>query len=241
MASHITVLATLSLVVAMLCALLIILHELRAPQHMAIMNVVWPVTALYAGPLALAAYFSFGRAHKHTSNDKQQAASPHDRKRPPGASVAKGATHCGAGCTLGDVISEALLQFTPGIAVVLGWRVLWQDKIFSAWILDFLLAFALGILFQYFSLKPMHPELSRSAALKRALQADALSLTAWQVGMYAVMALAHFLIFPRLIGATLAEGSLTFWWVMQFAMMAGFVTAYPVNRWLIASGLKEAM
>jgi hypothetical protein len=30
------------------------------PQHMWIMNVVWPITALYAGPLALWGYFTFG-------------------------------------------------------------------------------------------------------------------------------------------------------------------------------------
>ena len=29
--------------------------------------------------------------------------------------------------------------------------------------------------------------------------------------------------------------------MMQIAMMAGFVTSYPVNWWLINSGLKERM
>jgi hypothetical protein len=28
---------------------------------------------------------------------------------------------------------------------------------------------------------------------------------------------------------------------MQIAMVAGFVTAYPVNWWLIKSGIKEKM
>jgi hypothetical protein len=28
---------------------------------------------------------------------------------------------------------------------------------------------------------------------------------------------------------------------MQFAMMAGFMTSYPVNIWLLRAGLKEKM
>ncbi len=34
-------------------------------QHMAIMNLVWPITALYGGPMALAAYFLIGRSGSH--------------------------------------------------------------------------------------------------------------------------------------------------------------------------------
>ncbi len=29
--------------------------------------------------------------------------------------------------------------------------------------------------------------------------------------------------------------------MMQIAMLAGFVSSYPVNWWLIRSGIKEAM
>ena len=32
-----------------------------------------------------------------------------------------------------------------------------------------------------------------------------------------------------------------FWFLMQIAMLGGFVTAYPVNWWLIRAGLKEKM
>lgn len=59
--------------------------------------------------------------------------------------------------------------------------------------------------------------------------------------MYLVMAIAHFVIFPDMLGQRLSPDSIGFWWVMQFAMLAGMMTAYPVNRWLIARGIKEAM
>ena len=32
-----------------------------------------------------------------------------------------------------------------------------------------------------------------------------------------------------------------FWFMMQIAMMFGFMTSYPVNWWLIRQGVKEAM
>src|SRR5690349_2486800 len=35
------------------CALMIVIDELRRPQKLMIMNFVWPITALYLGPAAL--------------------------------------------------------------------------------------------------------------------------------------------------------------------------------------------
>jgi hypothetical protein len=32
-----------------------------------------------------------------------------------------------------------------------------------------------------------------------------------------------------------------FWFMMQIAMLAGFFTSYPVNWWLLRSGIKEKM
>jgi hypothetical protein len=237
-----------SIALAVVGAVWTALDELRRPQQMAIMNVVWPVTVLYSGALGLWAYFAFGRqASKHERHDDIERPRPRhsDRRElhsfPKQSQIAKGTLHCGAGCALGDLIAETLIAVFPALAVLLGWHTLWHDAIFSVWILDFLLAFALGILFQYWSIKPMHEDLSPRAALKRALQADTLSLIAWQTGMYAVMALAHFWIAPRVLQARLQPGGVVFWWFMQFAMLAGFCTSYPVNRWLIRRGIKETM
>ncbi|HJT79714.1 MAG TPA: DUF4396 domain-containing protein [Chthoniobacterales bacterium] len=32
-----------------------------------------------------------------------------------------------------------------------------------------------------------------------------------------------------------------FWFMMQIAMLAGFLTSYPVNWWLLRAGIKEKM
>jgi hypothetical protein len=154
--------------------------------------------------------------------------------------VAKGTLHCGAGCTLGDIVAEWLCLALPGIAIALGWGRLFAEKMFAVWILDYGLAFLFGLAFQYFTIKPMR-NLSAGAGLVQAFKADALSLTAWQVGMYGFMAFASLFIFQHSLKTRLSVNSVEFWFMMQIAMAAGFLTAYPVNWWLIRRGIKEAM
>ena len=106
------------------------------------------------------------------------------------AAAALGDTHCGSGCTLGDIVAEWL--------VVL---------------------------------------LSVGRGIAAALEADTASLVAWQAGMYGWMAVATFAIFHRELDKT----DPIFWFMMQIAMLAGLVAAWPVNAWLIAKGVKERM
>jgi hypothetical protein len=77
--------------------------------------------------------------------------------------------------------------------------------------------------------------------LKEAAKADVASLTFWQIGMYGMMAIFHFAVFKGLWGADVTAADPAFWFAMQIAMMAGFVTAYPVNWLLIRKGVKEEM
>lgn len=108
------------------------------------------------------------------------------------------------------------------------------------WIPDFVVAFALGIWFQYLTIKPMRG-LSPGQGMIAALKADIASITAWQVGMYGLMATIQFLWFKPAYGGIAEVASPEFWFAMQRAMLAGFSTSYPVNWWLIRKGLKEAM
>ncbi len=197
-----------------------------------IMNVVWPITALFASVLGVVGYLAFGR-NKTTAGAAQTG-----KKRPFSIAVGKGTTHCGAGCTLGDITAEWLAVIFPSVAVWLGWGSIFAEKMFAVWILDFVFAFAFGIAFQYFTIKPMR-KLSAGAGLIAALKADSLSLTCWQIGMYGFVAFAHFYLFGDLLKVRLEVASVEFWFMMQIAMLAGFVTAYPANWWLISRGIKE--
>lgn len=237
-------LAIISLLLGAASALVVLFDIRRDPQHMTIMNFVWPISGLYAGPLAVGAYWKWRRLGSHSRAKAAMDAGkpmPSKAKTPHYATVGKGAAHCGAGCTLGDICAEWLAFFIPAIAVWLGWQSLFSEKIFAVWILDYVLAFGFGIVFQYFAIKPMNDDMSPRQGIIAALKADTLSLTAWQVGMYGFMALAHFWIFASLLGTKLEVNSVEFWFMMQIAMVCGFMTAYPVNVWLIDKGIKEAM
>lgn len=106
--------------------------------------------------------------------------------------------------------------------------------------MDFVAAYLLGIVFQYFTIAPMR-SLDLTDGLWAAIKADTLSLLAWQAGMYAFMALAIFYLFGVIFRSNLAVNSTEFWFSMQLAMLFGFATSYPVNWWLLRSGLKEKM
>ncbi len=108
--------------------------------------------------------------------------------------------------------------------------------IWPALIADFALAYLLGIVFQYFAIVPMRG-LGFKAGVVAAVKADTLSIAAYEIGMFAWMALVYFVLFhPHL-----TPDQPAYWFMMQIAMIVGFATSYPMNRWLIKRDLKEAM
>ena len=224
-----------SLGLAAACALLIVVDLLRRPQPMAVMDVVWPVSALFGSLAWLAFYWRHGRAAPRGARRP-----PHDRPASFAVQVAKATSHCGSGCTLGDVVAETWALGMPAVLVPFGWPGLWPDRTFASWGLDFVLAYLLGIVFQYFTIAPMR-HLGPAAGLWAAVKADTLSLLAWQVGMYGGMAVAKFAVFRDWLGVEVDASRPEFWFAMQLAMVLGFLTAAPVNAWLLRRGWKEAM
>ncbi len=193
-------LAVASLVLGAACALLLSVQVIRHPQHMTVMNVVWPVSALVGTVVVVSAYFRYGRlatmeAHHHAKERGEKP--PNMTGTPFPVMVGKGALHCGSGCMLGDVAAEWLAYLVLGLAVWFGWHSLFGERMYAVWELDFVFAYALGIVFQYYTIVPMRG-LSPGDGLVGAVQADTASLIAWQVGMYGFMAFAQFYLFPQL-------------------------------------------
>ena len=222
-----TVLAWASLGLAALAAadILVDLYGRGHRQQMSVMEAVWPVTALYFGPVASWAYRRYGRP-----------ASPQWRKkhgeqldRPQWVPVALGVSHCGAGCTLGDIVGETAVFL---LGVTIAGVALWPE-----FMVDFALALTLGIVFQFFAIAPMRG-LGLRAGLAAAAKADVLSLAAFEVGLFAWMAVMHFVLFPD---PHLRPNTAAYWFLMQVGMVLGFATAWPANVWLIRRGIKEAM
>lgn len=241
--SWLHIVSTVFVCLGLTCALVIAADVLRHPQHMWIMNIVWPVTALFGTIWIIWQYFKYGRLATYEqahSAMKRGEEPPNKRFTPFAVMVSNGTLHCGSGCTLGDICAEWLVFAVPAVAVAFGWGSIFSEKIFAVWVVDYLFAYVFGIVFQYFTIAPMRG-LSFWGGLLAAVKADTLSLTAWQIGMYGFMAVAYFGIFRYGFGLRLQTNSFEFWFMMQIAMICGFVISYPVNWWLLQSGIKEKM
>lgn len=241
---HILAWAYLSLSFA--CAAIMIIDEFRRPQKMMIMNFVWPITALYGGPVALWAYFISGpkltKWHHQQMKQEIQAelqrenvtgiqpmSESSDGSGPSREQVAVGVSHCGAGCTLGDIGAEWWV-FLMGLTFAGG---VFETRI----LLDFLLAWGFGVVFQYLTIAPMRG-LSLGKGILQAMRADTLSIVTFEMGLFAWMALTNFVLFPA---PHVYPTEAVFWFMMQIGMILGFFTSYPANVFLLKSGWKEKM
>lgn len=237
------VLCSLCLLLGLVCGIALLVDVLRHPPRMAVMSLVWPISALFGTVFVLWLYIRHGRALLKNSDQHREEHAHSDTRRVSQSFpliVAQGTLHCGAGCTLGDVVAEWLAFRAPAIAVAFGWHSLFAEKLYAVWILDFVLAFTFGVVFQYFAIVPMR-HLSVRQGIVTALKADALSLAAWQIGMYCMMGYLQFGVFDKWFGGHAPIDGVEFWGAMQLAMIAGFMTSFPMNWWLIKTGIKERM
>lgn len=224
--SWLTVLAWTSLALGSACAaaILVDVHIRGYRQRMAVMEWVWPITALYLGVFGLAFYWFVGRRTTERYEAENGA-----RSYPHWVKVGVSSTHCGGGCTLGDIVAETII-FTFGVT-------LFGATIWASFVLDYAFALAFGIAFQFAAISAM-AKLPFTRALARAAKADVASLTAFEVGLFTWMAVMFWVLFPD---PHLNAGQPEFWFLMQVGMSIGLATSYPMNMLLIRAGIKEAM
>jgi hypothetical protein len=194
-------------------------------QHMPVMEAVWPVTALYWGAAAIAAYRVWaapgatgGRPSMVTRRPSPATRSPRPASRTAGPGARWATSSPSAIFGLGATAAGLTLG--------------------AEYIGDYLAAIALGIVFQYFAIASMRG-LSVRKGLIEAAKADVASPTAFEIGLSGWMALMSFVFFPA--PRHLHPGGPVYWFLMQIGMIAGCLTAWPVNAWLIRAGIKEAM
>lgn len=94
--------------------------------------------------------------------------------RPMLATVLAGVSHCGAGCVLGDIVGEWLVY---GNTATINGRGIWVELL-----VNYGLALLFSIVFQYFSITPMSRDY-RPKTVIRAMKADILSLTSFEIGL----------------------------------------------------------
>jgi hypothetical protein len=194
----------------------------RRPRRMTIMNVVWPITGLYFPLVGWWLYATLGRPMAVDAGKMVD-------EKPRWKSVFLSATHCGSGCVVGDVIGAPIVcAFGLSLA---------GQRLFAEYVVEFVLAYVFGIAFQYLPIRAMG-RLARREALLEAVKADTLSLTAFEVGMFAWMAVTYFVLFTA---HPPGASSIVFWFMMQIGMLLGFGTTYPANWLLVKWGIKMGM
>ena len=219
--SWLDVLSWTSVVFGFLTAGIISVDLIAHPQKMRIMNIVWPVTGLYFPLVGLWFYRRMGRP--------MAADAPAMKgEQPYWRGVFVSATHCGSGCAIGNILG-------PPIVFGFGWTLL-GTVLFAEYVVEFMFAYVFGIAFQYFPIRSMR-HVSPREALIDAVKADTLALVAFQVGMFAWMAIAYYVLVPW----HPRPDNAVFWFMMQIGLILGFVTTYPANWLLIRWGIKMGM
>lgn len=221
----------IALMAGLVTCLLIALDIRKRPQHMRVMNVTWPITGLYLPVAGWLLYRILGRAplpssDHHHGHEHHHA--HHHANKPLWKSALVDNTHCGGGCTIGDIVAgpiAAITAFSVAGSLLMG-----------HFVASFIAAFVFGIAFQYSPKREMNPSMSRGKALVEALKADTLSVICYQIGMYIWL-----LICAYGFNMHLDPFTLPYWFMMQIAMLLGFITVYPANLILIKTGIKEAM
>jgi hypothetical protein len=211
-----TVVAGLYLSVCFCCAGFIAydIFVNRRRQPMGVMNfVVFPITALYFGPLAVALYWHWGRAARATP--PPMSANP-AMASPTAASVGHGLhmSHRGDDDMAGPAGAGTGCAQVPSSEPDRPW---WA-----------------AMAFQYFAIAPMRG-LGVKDGLIAAAKADCISLTAFEVGLFGWMAVMAFVLFPA--PHHLMPSTAAFWLLMQVGMMIGYFTSWPANVWLIKRGI----
>jgi Domain of unknown function (DUF4396) len=219
--SWLQMLSWISIALGVVTAAVISIDLTMHPQRMRIMNIVWPITGLYLPLIGLAFYYALGRP-------MAVDAPPMKGERPYWQRVFLSATHCGSGCVLGDVIGAPIV-FAFGLTLL-------GTTLFADYAAEFVLAYIFGIAFQYFPIRRMQ-QISPHEAVFDAVKADSLSLAAFEVGMFGWMAIVYYALLPWHPRPDTA----VFWFMMQIAMICGFLTTYPANWLLVRWGVKEGM
>ena len=155
--------------------------------------------------------------HEHNKHHDHEH-NHHDHEDGNNAKLAASATfHCLMGCGLGEVIGMVLATMI-GLGNV--------QSITLAVILGFVFGFFLG-------LRPLlKANIPFSHAFKQVLVAEGLSIAVMETAE--VMAEVYT---PGVMNAGLGEG--IFWVGICFALIAGFVAAYPVNYVLVKRGVRH--
>jgi hypothetical protein len=241
----------------------------RRWQPMGVMNAVYPITALYFGPLALAFYWRWARA------GRRLRAAPAPVSRPaalrpamaPAGMRAHDGQHAGDSAAGGHGADRTGHPPSSGKQGKPRWAVMATEvshcgsgcvlgDVISEFVI-FALALTIAgtalwaeylgdyilalVLGIMFQYFAIAPMrgLGVRDGLRAAAKADVISLTAFEIGLFGWMAVMTFVLFPA--PHQLMPDTAAFWLLMQIGMIIGFATSWPANVWLLRRGIKVPM
>lgn len=180
-----------------------------------VMKLAWFLVVLYTGPVGLVLYLLTCRQPLPGTHDQYIAA---HWKQATGSLL-----HCVAGDATGIILSAAIVYhfgLPNGIDLVI----------------EYLSAFVVGLLvFQALFMLAMYGG-DYWLAVRKTFFAETVSMNMVMLGMIPTMVI----LMHRVPGADdPTQGA--FWGVMSLATLAGMITAYPINSWMVARGLKHGM
>jgi len=186
----------------------------RQPQR--IMEAVWPLSALYLGPLALPAYNRFGRSRSTVWQQHAAAASDHS----PTAAAVQSALPGGVWSGLAHIVAVPLVVATGlTIANVDMWAMIAIITV---------LATAGIFLFEYLFFTSKDRRVPGLAGVRPALVVATITVVAFDLGMIGWMLMLYY------TENMPAAGDVRFTFLMQIGLILGTLTAYPAMR-LLAS------
>jgi manganese oxidase len=188
----------------------------RNNPEMTVMKWGWVLITLYMGPVALALY---------VLTDKEPRPGEHEEFIKPLWKQGVGSTvHCIAGDATG-IITAAVIVAVLGLPMTV----------------DLAIEYAAGFLFGLFIFQALFMKDMAGGrywtAVVRSFIPEWLSMNLMAAGMFFVM--TQLMMGRDMRAMDPAEPQ--FWFVMSMGVIVGFATAYPVNVWLVAQGLKHGL
>lgn len=209
------VILTVWFVVTAACVVFLVLDLVRSPAIGGVMKLAWVLVVAYTGPIGLALYWLSCREPKPGTHD--------EFIRPHWKQATGSLLHCVAGDATGIIISAAIVysfQLPNGIDLII----------------EYVSAFVVGLLvFQALFMIRMYDG-NYWLAVRKTFFAETVSMNTVMLGMFPVM----LILMHRLPDAGNPFHG-TFWGIMSLATMAGMITAYPINSWMVARGFKHGM
>lgn len=210
-----------------LCTSMMIAKDIfKHPHPVRVMNIIWPITGLYMPFIGWLAWWFLGRQPSRQANLAllvPQKAARHNSWQ----TIFVSTTISAAACIFGDVITLPIISLLNHLNILI---VIWQEAIICL-----VISLLIGLFFQVLAIKQREKN-SLWRALLIALKIETFPLVIYQTGIFIFMALALKFVLNQQIDPLLS----TFWFMLQLAMMTGFVFSWPANHFLIKRGINPA-